>query len=104
MINIADSCALNDRLLDWQRYLCARLAIADYWLLIPSQSALRTYSIPDTACYQQHQLWHVGEQANPTSIPDIALRVQEPLPFYFLTRTLKGQRAYVTDVLPLQVC
>lgn len=33
VINITDSCVPDDRLLDQQRHLCARLAIADYWLL-----------------------------------------------------------------------
>jgi hypothetical protein len=84
--------------------LCARLAIADYWLLLPDQSALRTYHTPSASRYQQQRLWHVGEQASPTTIPAMTLRIQEPLPLHFLTRTLKGQRTYSISALPLQVC
>ncbi len=84
--------------------LCARLAIADYWLLMPAQAALRTYHRPISSGYGQQQLWHVGEQVSPTAIPEITLRIQEALPIYFLTRTLKGPRAYESRALPLQVC
>ncbi len=103
VINIADSSVPGDRSLEQQSLLCARLAIADYWLLTPSQSALRTYSIPGPSGYEQQRLWHVGERVSPASIPEISLRLQEPLPLYFLTRTLKGQRTYASSALPLQV-
>lgn len=83
---------------------CARLQVADYWLLMLEQSALRTYYLPGLSGYQQQRLWHVGEQVSPTAIPEMTLRIQEPLPLYFLTRTLKGQRTYPSNALPLQVC
>lgn len=99
-----DSSIADNRLLNQQQHLCARLAIADYWLLTPLQSELRTYSMPNTLSYQQQQLCHVGERVSPSSIPEITLCIQEPLPLYFLTRTLKGQRTYESSALPLQVC
>jgi hypothetical protein len=84
--------------------ICAGLAIADYWQLMPAQSALKTYHSPSPSGYQQQRLWHVGDQVSPTAIPEMTLRLQEPLPLYFLTRTLKGPRTYPAQALPLQVC
>ncbi len=82
----------------------ARLAIADYWQLTPAQSALKTYDSPSSSGYRQQHLWHVGDRVSPTAIPEITLRLQEPLPLHFLTRTLKGTRTYPSQMLPLQVC
>lgn len=88
--------------------LYARLAIADYWSLIPSQADLRTYSAPMASptispVYQVRHLLHVGEQASPTAIPSIVLSVQEPMPLRFLTRTLQGHRTHAATTPPLQV-
>ncbi|MGB3297496.1 MAG: Uma2 family endonuclease [Phormidesmis sp.] len=98
-----DSSVADDRF-NQQRRFCARLAIADYWLLTPLQSELRACSMPNASSYQQQRLYHVGEQASPSSIPELDLCIQESLPLYFLTRTLKGQRAYESSTLPLRVC
>ena len=84
--------------------LYAQLGIADYWSLIPFQSELRICSLPTKAGYQQRRLLHAGEQASPTSAPNVTLKVQEPLPLNFLTRTLRGQRIYTATTPPLRAC
>lgn len=89
---------------DTNSRLYAQLDIADYWSLAPSQSELRAYSLPTQSGYQQRHLFHIGEQASPTSAPEITLKVQEPLPLNFLTRTLHGQRTYTATTPPLQAC
>lgn len=83
--------------------LYASLEITDYWLFSLPQVELRTYDSPAAIGYRHQRLRQVGAQASPTVIPEIALTIQEPLPLYFLTRTLKGQRTYVSGALPLQV-
>jgi hypothetical protein len=100
----ASSAELPAQSLNERTQRCARLNVADYWLLSPEQSALQTYCLPSPSGYQQQRLWHVGEQVSPTAIPEMTLRIQEPLPLYFLTRTLQGQRTYPSRTLPLQVC
>jgi hypothetical protein len=100
----ASSAGLPAKSLNERTQRCARLKVADYWLLNPDQSALQTYCLPSPSGYRQQRLWHVGEQVSPTAIPEMTLRIQEPLPLYFLTRTLKGQRTYPSNALPLQVC
>lgn len=87
-----------------RRQRFAQAAVTDYWAVDLSQVALRTYNRPQGDGYTQCKLLHVGEQASPTALPQIALRLQEPLPLYFLTRTLKGQRTYTRYALPLQIC
>ncbi len=103
----------------------ARLGVMDCWILSLPQIELRAYSvlssrtwsktasplsgaveasIDEAAGYRRTRLYSVGEQASPTSISDMMLRVQEPLPLYFLTRTATGQRTHITNALPLQVC
>lgn len=84
--------------------LLASASVAEYWSLTVSQVELRTYQVPTVAGYQSCQLLHVGECVTSRSIPKLTLRLQEPLPLSFLTRTLSGQRSYGTVTLPLQVC
>jgi Uma2 family endonuclease len=87
-----------------RRQRFAQAAIADYWAVDMAQVALSTYDSPQSNGYKQCKLLHVGERASPTALPQIALRLQEPLPLYFLTRTIRGQRTYTRWALPLQVC
>ncbi len=81
----------------------SRLAIADYWALIPSQAELRTYHTSTASGYQQQNLFHVGQQTSPTVAPCLTVKVQEPLPLQFLTRTLRGRCNYAATIPPLQV-
>ncbi len=87
---------------DTNSRLYAPLEIADYWSLDPSQLELRAYSLPTKAGYQQRHLFHIGEQTSPISAPNITLKVQEPLPISFLTRTLRGQCTYTATTPPLR--
>lgn len=84
--------------------LFAQSAVCDYWSVTVSQAELRTYQGPTAAGYQRCELRQVGEPVTPASLPQISLCMQEPLPLYFLTRSLKGQRTYTTAAPPLQVC
>lgn len=89
----------------------AKCKISEYWNLRIDQVELRIKTAPcDTSCdascdasYQRHQLLMVGEQSAPSLLPQLQLRVQEPLPMYFLTRTSKGQRTYIGEGVALQV-
>jgi len=84
--------------------LLAAAGIAEYWSLTVSQAELRTYQNPTNAGYQSCQLLHVGESVAPRAIQQLTLKLQEPVPLHFLTRTLGGQRSYETLTLPLHVC
>lgn len=86
-----------------RRELYAKRAIADYWHLSTQTMELQIYSGLAEATYQTHRLLMVGDQANLTALPTLHLRVQEPLPLYFLTRTARGQRTYESAALPLQL-
>lgn len=87
-----------------RRVLYAKRAIADYWHLSTQTMELRIHRALSGANYQTHRLLMVGDQANLTVLPSLHLRVREPLPLYFLTRTARGQRTYVSTALPLQIC
>lgn len=82
--------------------LYARAGVLDYWWLDLDGVELHVYQQPNESGYQAYKLLQVGEQAAPTTVP-LALRVKEPVPIYFMTRTLKGQQAYESSVLPLSI-
>lgn len=84
--------------------LWAIAKVPEYWSLTVSQAELRTYQDLTETGYKACQLRHVGESVVPRAIPQLTLRLQEPLPLNFLTRILGGQRSYETAALPLQVC
>lgn len=88
---------------DLRSQLYAQAQIPEYWLLTLSQVELRLYRQPTRHGYQQRKLLQVGERASPAVFPFLALQVEEPLPLYFLTRTLEGQKTYTCQALPLQV-
>ncbi|MEO1620580.1 MAG: Uma2 family endonuclease [Cyanobacteria bacterium J06632_3] len=88
---------------DQRLHLYAEGAISQYWHCLPDQIALRLYSQPTDAGYQQHRLLTVGACAAPDCLPNLRIRVQEPLPLYFLTRTGKGQQTYWSKGLPISV-
>ncbi|MEL7142904.1 MAG: Uma2 family endonuclease [Cyanobacteria bacterium J06643_4] len=83
--------------------LYAKRLVSDYWHLSMQTMELQIYSGLAGATYQTHRLLMVGDQANLTALPTLRLRVQEPLPLYFLTRTARGQRTYASAALPLQI-
>jgi hypothetical protein len=89
---------------DLRAGLYARRAIASYWLLHSDRAELKLYTEPTASGYGKCQLLHVGESATPEGLPGIVLRLQEPVPLYFLTRTLRGQRSYASFALPLTLC
>ena len=88
---------------DQRLNLYAEGAIAQYWHCLPDQIALHLYSQPTDAIYQQHRLLPVGACTAPDCLPNLRMRVQEPLPLYFLTRTGKGQQTYLSKGLPISV-
>ena len=104
VIDMLNESSSNFEASDANSRLYAQLGISDYWSLIPIQSELRIYSLPTKAGYQRRRLFHTGEQASPTSAPNVTLKVQEPLPLNFLTRTLRGQRIYTATTPPLRAC
>lgn len=82
----------------------AQAGIAEYWVFSTAQMVMYAHSVPMDERYQCRKRIHVGEQATLVSIPQLTIRLQEPLPLYFLTRTLSGQKTYAETVVPLQVC
>lgn len=83
------------------------LAIAegcDYWSLCMASVELRMGTLGVSKQQPPSKLLQVGERAIATALPNLVLRLHEPLPLYFLTRTLTGQRTYAHTPLPLQVC
>ncbi len=83
------------------------LAIADgcdYWCLRTASVELLIRALMVGGLRSPSKLLQRGERAIATALPGLALCLQEPLPLYFLTRTLAGQRTYIHTPLPLQVC
>ncbi|PZO57786.1 MAG: hypothetical protein DCF15_06525 [Phormidesmis priestleyi] len=78
--------------------------VCDYWCLRAASVELRIGMLRAQGQQLPSRLLQVGERAIATALPDFALCLQEPLPLYFLTRTLTGQRIYAHQPLPLQVC
>ncbi|MGC1309263.1 MAG: hypothetical protein WA885_18740 [Phormidesmis sp.] len=83
--------------------ILAQAGIINYWSLSLAHAELRTYATPTNVGYRQCRLLQVGDRASPTLWPALTLRVQEPVPLYFLTRTLAGPRTYGAIAPPLQV-
>ena len=82
--------------------LYARAGVLDYWWLDLDRVELHIYQQPHELGYQIYKLLQVGEQAAPTVVP-LTLCLREPVPIYFMTRTLKGQQAYESSALPLSI-
>ncbi len=78
--------------------LYAQAGIFNYWSLGNSVE-LNLYQQPSVSGYQSHRVLQVGDRASPTSVP-ITVRLQEPVPLYFMTRTLRGQQTYQSNALP----
>lgn len=87
-----------------RKQVCARAAITEYWQLSLDTCELRTYSNLRAGEYQNSQLLQSGALASPISFPQLNLKLQEPVPLYFLTRTLNGQRVHISNMLPLCAC
>ncbi|MGD1895619.1 MAG: hypothetical protein ACFB16_01560 [Phormidesmis sp.] len=81
----------------------SQLGIAEYWSLDTQQVTLRTYQRPTANGYQHHQLFHVGDSVSPAAFSHLIFQLQEPLPLYFLTRTVTGQRAHLYTRFPLRL-
>jgi hypothetical protein len=101
---VADTAAETEAADDLRARLYARRAIATYWLLRPDCAELKIYTQPSASNYRHCQVLQVGESATPAGLSGVRLRLQEPVPLYFLTRTLKGQRSHASVALPLTVC
>ena len=80
----------------------ARFAVSDYWSLDLNMVELHLYQQPTESGYQQHRVLQVGDQASPSNAP-VIIKLQEPLPLYFMTRTLKGQQIYESRALPFSI-
>ena len=80
--------------------LYAQAGISDYWSLKHNIAELNLYQQPNASGYQSHRVLQVGDRASPNSVP-ITVRLQEPVPLHFMTRTLRGQQTYASRALPL---
>ena len=82
--------------------LYARAGVLDYWWLDLDSVELHVYQQPSESGYQRYRLLQVGEPTRPTAVP-LTLCLREPVPIYFMTRTLKGQQTYDSNALPLSI-
>lgn len=80
--------------------LYAQAGISNYWSLAYNITELNLYQQPNASGYQSHRVLQVGDRATPTAVP-ITIRLQEPVPLHFMTRTLRGQQTYESKALPL---
>jgi len=88
---------------DTRAALYAQFPIQEYWHLSVEPVELRIKTAPHNQVYQQQRLLMVGEQASLQPLPNLKFSLQEPLPRYYLTRTLQGQRTYIGEGVPLQI-
>ena len=79
--------------------LYAQAGVSNYWLLKHSSAELHLYQQPSASGYQSRRVLQVGDRASPNSVP-ITIQLQEPVPLYFMTRTLRGQQTYKSSALP----
>lgn len=79
--------------------LYAQAGISNYWSLESHSIELNLYQQPSASGYQRHRVLQVGDRASPNSVP-ITVKLQEPVPLYFMTRTLRGQQPYKSSALP----
>ncbi len=111
VIDIDKAEIVDSRARTVRAHLYAHYGIGEYWTLSVEQVELRTHHGPrfvkesneQIAQYQQHRLWHVGEQVRPLHFSQLSVQVQEPLPLHFVMRTATGHCTYTETMLPLKV-
>ena len=79
--------------------LYAQAGIPNYWSLDLDSVELHAYQQPSCSGYIGHRVLQVGDCASPTTVP-LTVRLQEPIPLHFMTRTLNGQQTYQSYALP----
>ena len=79
--------------------LYAQANIPNYWSLDIENVELHLYQQPSHSGYSSHRVLQVGDQASPVRVP-LTVRLQEPTPLHFMTRTLNGQQTYESYALP----
>ncbi|MGB3769472.1 MAG: hypothetical protein WA947_23175 [Phormidesmis sp.] len=97
VIDIVESCVSASS--EARAQLYAQSGISDYWSLELNSTELRLYQRPSASGYQSHRRLQVGDRAAPNGVP-LIVTLQEPVPLYFVTRTLKGQQTYKSSALP----
>lgn len=98
----AQSNKTNASLRQHRAQLYARAAVSDYWSLSLESTELQLYQQPSETGYQQHRVLQVGDWASPSTVP-LTVKLQEPVPLYFMTRTLRGQQTYESRALPISL-